>query len=118
MTQVLYWGRELVAYVANSTITAGQLVAFKAEGKIGPAGASDAPIGVALEDGVANEMVTVALPPAEVELTAASNVSYGDAVVPAADGKIAPWDGTSAKFIVGVARENIPSGSSGKVILK
>jgi len=118
MTQVLYWGRELVAYVANSTITAGQLVAFKADGKIGPSGASDAPIGVALEDGVANEMVTIALPPAEVEVTAYANVTFGNAVIPADNGQVQPWDGSSAKFIVGVARENIAAGSSGKIILK
>ena len=118
MTQVLFWGRELVAYVANETITAGQLVTFKAEEKLGVAGASDAPIGVALEDGVANEMVTVAVAPAEVALKAYSNVSYGDAVVPASNGQIQPWDGSSAAFIVGVARENIPAGSTGKVLLK
>ena len=41
----------------------------------------------------------------------------GDAVIPANNGQIQPWDGSSAKFIIGVAKENIGSGNSGRVLL-
>jgi len=117
MTQILFWGKELVAYQANETISAGNLVTFVADNKIGVADATENPIGVALEDGIANEMVTVALPPAEVYLKASANVTHGDAVIPANSGQIQPWDGSSAKFIIGVAKENIASGNSGRVLL-
>lgn len=118
MAQIFYWGKELVAYAANETITAGRLVTFVDNNKIGMADADEYPVGVALEDAKPNEMVTVALPPAEAALVAAANVTHGDAVVPADDGKIQPWDGSSAEFIIGVAKENIASGSSGRVLLK
>jgi len=118
MAQIFYWGKELVAYPANETITSGRLVTFADDNKIGVADADENPIGVALEDAKPNEMVTVALPPAEVVLVAAANVTHGDALIPADDGKIQPWDGSSAKFIIGVAKENIGSGSSGRVLLK
>jgi len=118
MTQIFFWGKELVAYLSNETISAGNLITFVTDNKIGVADADEYPIGVALEDANPNEMVTVALPPAEVYLKAAANVTHGDAVIPADNGQIQPWDGSSAKFIIGVAKENIGSGSSGRVLLK
>jgi len=118
MTQIFYWGKELVSYQANETITAGQLVTFADDHKIGVADADEHPIGVSLEDAKPNEMVTIALPPAEVVLTASGNVSHGDAVIPADDGKVSAWDGTSVKFIIGVAKENIADGETGRVLLR
>ncbi len=118
MTQIFFWGKELVAYPANETVSAGNLVTFVTNNKIGVADADEYPIGVALEDGNPNEMVTVALPPAEVYLKAAANVTHGDAVIPANSGQMQAWDGSSAKFIIGVAKENIASGNWGRVLLK
>ena len=118
MTQIFYWGRNLVSYEANETISAGDLVTVVAGPKIEVADADEHPIGVALEDAISGEMVTVALPPADVSVVAAANVTAGNAVIPADSGEVQPWDGSSAKFIVGVALETKAADNRVRILLK
>lgn len=120
-------------YEVSVTVTGGQLVMVDGTtGKVKPTTGQVATVlGVALNDAVpagsgsqlnyatARKEVSVAYGPAEVVLTAAANIAFGQKVVAGAAGAVIP--GTSPTFdqIVGVCTEpaGILSGATGRVRL-
>lgn len=120
-------------YEVSATVTGGQLVMVDGTtGKVKPTtGQVAVVLGVALNDAVpagsgsqlnyatARKEVSVAYGPAEVVLTAAANIAFGQKVVAAAAGQVTP--GTTPTFdqIVGICTEpgGILSGATGRVRL-
>jgi hypothetical protein len=120
-------------FEVSATVTGGQLVMpDSTTGKVKPATAAAVVVlGVALNDAVpagsgsqlnyatARKEVSVAYGPAEVVLTAAANIAFGQKVVAAAAGTVGPGSTPTFDQIVGVCTEpaGILSGATGRVRL-
>lgn len=105
-----------VTFTAEAAVTAGQLVIVTGDREISPATAKSAAwVGVAAFDAAIGESVTV-LTGGVQKIVAASDVTAGDIVVAAADGKVATLaavttptaaDVTDTRAIVGIALTSV-----------
>jgi len=102
-------GGKVEEYVANATVTKGQVLAFTAAAldlpTVGPAGAaSTTPAGVALNSAVSGGAVSVARNGCVVKVRVGAGVpTAGDLLITAATGYVDTWAATTMNKIIGRA---------------
>jgi Uncharacterized conserved protein (DUF2190) len=120
-------GDNLTMTVGTGGVVGGNVVSLSANRTVVKAGANDIPLGVALHDAAAGEIVTVAVE-GVWPCKASGAIGFGDivgtgaagtvATVAAAGGTYAQAEANEGRTIVGIALESIADTAVGRVKLR